>query len=219
MNDPDAPGGRLAGPEATQYSTINQYYIKLWEMTPLERMEFQRAQGLPPTGALDQSTQDAWKNVLVHAARLTAAGQKVTPESLYGFKLDSDKTGKRGGPAGPGEAGGGPRTTTQVALTNRGEAKKLLNAIFRQKLGRAVTEDEVSMFQAQLNSSEKKHPKTSTGELNAAGSLETQNVSGGLDAEQFTEDYLMETKGGEANARMVGVDYFDAALKAIGAAV
>lgn len=222
MQDPDAPGGRnVAGvreKETTKLSTINEYFDKLYDWTPLQVMEFQRAQGLTPTGEVGDATRDAWKAVLVHAARLYAAGKKVTPESLMGYNPNADKPeGSRGG--GPGTAGGGPRTTTTVVLTNRGEAKKLLNAIFRQKLGRAVTEDEVSAFQSQLNAKEKTSPKTSVGELNEAGSFETQNVSGGLDAEQFTEDYLMQTKGGEANARMVGVDYFDAALKAIGAAV
>ena len=221
MQDPDAPGGRnVAGireKETTKLSTINEYFNKLYDWTPLQVMQFQRAQGLTPTGEPGDATRAAWTKVLEHAARMYAAGKKVTPESLMGYNPNADKPG--GGGGGPGTAGGGPKTTVGVALSNRGDAKKLLNAIFREKLGRGVTEDEVSKFQAQLNASERKSPVTKVENLNAAGAYETSNVSGGLNAEQFTEDYLMETKGGEANARMVGVDYFDAALKAIGAAV
>ena len=219
MADPDAPGGRNApGPSADQYSTINEYFIKLWDWTPLQRMEFQRAQGITATGEPDQATQDRWKNVLNHAARLTATGKKVAPEALFGFRLEGEEAagGKRGGPGAPG---GGPATTTEIKLTNRGSAKSMLNTVFKAKLGRSVSEDEVSTFLAALNAQERQAPTKRVEDTTATGALTTQEFSGGLNPEQFAEDYVSDVKGPEVNARMVGVDFLDAALKSIGAAV
>jgi len=215
MNDPEAV---KSTPSKYRVATVDETYNQLWDWTPQKVMAFQKAQGLTPTGEAGDATQAAWAKVLVHAARLYAAGQRVSLESLYGYRSDADKPGT-GGRGGPGEAGGGPYTTTDVALTNRGEAKRLLNALFRQSLGRGVTEDEVSRFQTQLNAAQQKNPKVTTGQKNEAGSLDTGTASGGLDVEQFGEDYMRSTMGGEVNARMVGVDYLDAALGAIGAGV
>jgi hypothetical protein len=106
-----------------------------------------------------------------------------------------------------------------TVLTNRGAAKRLLNALFQENLGRAVTEDEVSKFQSMLNEQEKKHPTKTVTQVNPDGSEGTSDQSGGMSAEQYGEDYMHSVMGGEVNARNVGIHYFDAALDAIGAAL
>jgi len=225
MNDPDAPGGRNAPRETDLVRSMDDLYGEIdnptiW--TKAKIMKFQADQGLTVTGVVGTATRQRWEAVLTFAARKYAAGQKVSPYAMTDYRADADAPdgkGRGGGAAAPGEAGGGPRTRTETRLTNRSTAKALLNATFRAKLGRAVTEEEVNSFVAALNSSEKKAPVTEVGETNEAGSLVTGTTSGGVNPEQFAEDWAMSNKGGEANARMVGVDYMDAALKAIGAPV
>lgn len=217
-NDPDAPRGRNDNHvgNITQLSStedaVGQFFDdKKW--TPQFIADFQRKQGLAVTGQRNQSTLDAWKGLVQVAAARYKTGAKVSPYSMLGDIWDSpDQKGK-----GRGAAAGGTETRTQISLTNRGGAKALLNHVFQAKLGRAVTEDEVTAFQNALNTQEKANPKVSTGTGSADGSSSSVTDTGGIDPEQYAQDYLMAEKGAEANARTVGVDYFQAALNAIGA--
>jgi hypothetical protein len=222
MNDPDAPGGRTAPRETDKLVSIAQAFreiddIRIW--TSAKVAKFQADQGLTVTGVVGDNTRLRWLKVLEFAASKYSKGEKVSPYALFSYRYDADKPISAGGPPGPGEPGGGPRTSVQTVMTNRGVAKKLLNQLFRAGLGRGVTEDEVSKFQSMLNEQEKKHPVTTTTQYDTTGAEGSTTQSGGMDAEQYGEDYMRSVMGGDVNARTVGVNYFDAALDAIGAAL
>lgn len=219
-NDRDDIAART--PEVNQLAEKTQAYQLIYGWDPSKVAAFQQAQGLPVTGVVSSGTFDLWSKIVNSAAGYYGAGKKISPEVLAGMVFNPKK-GRGGGGGGsgpgPGQPGGGPLTTRSTNLTNRGEAKRLLDELFKDKLGRGVNESEVSGFLAKLNSAQRANPSVTTQQMNADGSGGTTSTTGGMDPVQFGQDYVMSQKGGEVNARTVGVDYLQMALGALGPAV
>lgn len=214
-NDRDDMAART--PDVHQLAEKTQAYQLIYGWDPAKVAAFQKMQDLPATGVVSTATINLWSKIVDSAAGYYAAGKKISPEALAGLVFDPKKG--RGGGGGPGSPGGGPLTTRSTNLTNRGEAKRLLDELFKDKLGRGVNESEVSGFLSKLNSAQRANPSVTTQKMNADGSVATSSTTGGMDPVQFGQDYVMSQKGGEVNARTVGVDYLQMALGALGPAV
>ena len=125
-----------------------------------------------------------------------------------------------------GAAGmGGPTShtshSTSVHLSDITEAKGVLNQVFQNKLGRAVTDGEAKHFLGALNSQQKSHPSvtdsTSTTDAQGNSSSSSTSTDSGFDASQYAQDYARQQYGREIDTRTIGVDYWHAALQGIGA--
>jgi hypothetical protein len=169
----------------------------------------------PPAGNIvDPATQQIWEKLVEQAAAYNLAGRKLTPNDILGMYA-------------AGAGGQGPTThtstSTSVHLSDITEAKGVLDQVFQDKLGRAVTDGEAKAFLGALNAQQKAHPsrthstETTDGSGNSSSSSTTTDA--GFDAGQYAKDYSRQRYGREIDTRTIGVDYYHAALQAIGALV
>lgn len=165
----------------------------------------------PPGDIVDPATQAIWEKLVDQAAAYDMAGRKLTPNDVLGMY----------GAANGGQGNTRTSTSTSVHLSDITEAKGVLDQVFQDKLGRSVTSAEAKAFLGALNSQQRAHPsKTTTTETSdAEGNSSSNSVStdAGFDAGQYAQDYARQQYGREIDTRTIGVDYYHAALQALGA--
>lgn len=101
-------------------------------------------------------------------------------------------------------ASGSGGSNTQVGIINTTTAKALINAVFRNELGRTASNDEVKKYTAMIRAAERSNPVTSSGGV----------TSGGLNEEQFLIDQISESDDATQNRALYA---FDALAKMLGA--
>lgn len=152
--------------------------------------------GMIPEDFEEADIEAAWKKLVQRAATYRQANPNsvLTPDDVLDLKL------KGAGHLGS-TADGGPKqpslaevVTRTRQLSSNTEARKLLQDMMFAGLGRRPSEAELDDFQAALNEAQTKAPVVSTArtKLSAAGEERSRTVTttGGLDAGQFSEDYV-----------------------------
>lgn len=134
-------------------------------------------------------------------------GELVTPLEAYDWW--ATKTGRkdeeRGAAAGGG--GGGVSVTEQVNFTDPSSARAFLENALGQYLGRRPDEDEFKAFSTALRRAERRNPTRSTAVR--SGGMTRVTTEGGLDRQQFTEEFARSQEGvGETAAATTLLDSF-----------
>lgn len=126
-------------------------------------------------------------------------GSKTTVEDvLNGWIKDGLPDSLKGGGGG---GGGGPRAftniDTRVDLTDKGEARRIVNNALTGALGREATGAETRAFMKALNMNEKANPvvTTSKGVTSASGTTSTTTSEGGFDSADFADRYAKSQEG------------------------
>ena len=127
-------------------------------------------------------------------------GSKTTVEDvLNGWIKNGLPDSLKGG--GGGGGGGGPRAftniDTRVDLTNKGEARRIVNNALTGALGREATGAETRAFMKALNMNEEANPvvTTSKGVTSASGTTSTTTSEGGFDSADFADRYAKSQEG------------------------
>lgn len=195
--------------------------IYAWGSTPdtPDLVAFQKAayaaglygQAQPAYGVVDAGTEQIWNRLVDQAASYYAAGRKLSPFDVLGMY----------GAMGQGGSTTHTSTSTSVHLSTITEAKGVLDQVFKKQLGRAVTDREAKNFLGALQGQERANPsvsKTTTVTDPSGNSTSTgTSTDAGFDPSQYAQDYSRQKYGREIDTRTIGVDYYHAALQAIGA--
>jgi hypothetical protein len=153
-----------------------------------------------------------YKDAVYQVAMARQGGNtNITVESLL------DKWNKSGYP-GKGGGGGGPFRTVnrQVALTDSGTARLVVNNALTRFLGREATDIEQRAFLKALNVQEKQNPTTTITEGNTSGRNTTSKstTTGGFSRDNFAEKFAQSQEGyAEYQAATTYLDAFIDALE------
>jgi hypothetical protein len=153
-----------------------------------------------------------WGEAITAVSNLRAQGINMTPWqwlSQYAAQWqDQPATSTTSGGGGYGSGGG---SSSSVALTNRFDARALVDSALNAYLGRDATPKERERFWKQLNSQEMANPRTAEMQGNVAVG------SGGFNSQVFAEDYAKSLDDyAETQAGAVLMDYFKGLVKNAG---
>ena len=207
-----------------RYDTGSEYDIYSLSVENLARLQAgMAAAGLISStakihmGVADDTTLNAYKNLLEFSNRYG-----VDFQTGLGMLTDSAAATKKMLGAQPKQTS--TSTSTSVNLTDPQTAHAILRKTITDELGRAPTASEYQSFLSQLNGEEKANPSvsttTSTYDPNT-GHTTSSTTSGGTTApspEVFADNLAHSgSLGVERNTKMAGVDYYNAAMAALGA--
>lgn len=166
----------------TAASYVNTPQI-LWANDPDEFKSLAKTLNNIPGFDNDGDIEDVSRKFESFLEMMSRSGLRMNPfEGLNYFEEIAKKQGYKGPDDG---RGGGPRTTTTVALTNEFDAEALVNASLNSYLGRDATEDEIEEFYQKLNKAERKNPRVTT--TSESGSSSRGGYNSTLAAEKFAE--------------------------------
>lgn len=153
----------------------------------------------------------AWGYAVNQAANYyTVAGKKVSPWDMVDLM------------SGGMERKGGPKTTTNsqtsYQIPGRSEAEAAIKAIFKNEMGRAPSDGELSRYRSMLTAQARAHPTVTTQTTTVDGkgnSRTTSRSRGGFDPQGVITD---EVKGDpEYGAYQAATTYFNALIESLSA--
>ncbi len=204
-----------------QFSTIDNVNNVYLQFKPDEQQRFvDFLDAYYGKGKWDQTkAAPFWKNAVMLAATAYMRGDEVTPwDAMKSFVDGAIKDG-----SAPSVSSGmhvGYRDV-QTTLTNRTQAKALVDNALSNYLGRSATEEETQQFLAALNSQEKSSPQVTEGSrsYNAKGASTgtSATTQGGIDPAEFAKEWAMSREGSAEHA--AATTYLDAFMQTLGADV
>ena len=232
----------VSRPQALDYANAIDYIDVIRQTDPAmyEKIRAAMMMGEEPylsaKSTSRSAVRSAWTQVVQDSARLAGQGTYVSPLQLLGQKVDGTwrKSVIDFAKENPvGATSGGPSTSTasetstntNVDLTNRSEAQRILDQALSQYLGRKATPEEIRRFRNKLNSEEEENPNVTTsdvtrtvnsdGQGNTKSKSKSSNTSeGGVDPAQTAINFARRQEGaGEYQAATTYLDAFKAALQ------
>jgi hypothetical protein len=155
-------------------TSVGQERVRLFQMTPAERSAAQQAMFIggyfgnrePSSirwGEPDDATVAAWDDVLVRAARETAAGNNVTVQDLLRRMASGPNYGNQE-ETGRGPGGGGGSVASVISPES---ATELANNVASAVLGRRATVEEQRLIHAAVRDAQVRYQQSRGGEIPA----------------------------------------------------
>jgi hypothetical protein len=135
-----------------------------------------------------------WNKAVDYAADLAYSGQKVDLFEILGSEAFYAENFKLFGGDSGGGGGRGPRTVTQVSLTNANLARQNLQRDMKAIIGRPATEKELNEYVKKLHSAQEKF--ASKAFYSADGNL-SRTTGSGFDEDAFSLQYILNKAGGK----------------------
>ena len=154
----------------------------------------QRYKGWKTTAVPMEALSSVWSEFVDLSYNIQQqTGELVSPLEAYDWW--AAKTAQNEARAAGSGGGGGVRVSVseQVNLTDPTTARDLLENTLAQYLGRRPNEDEYKAFNRALRGAEKESPNVSRTVAGPGGSRTVQK--GGLDRQQFTQEYVRGMEG------------------------
>jgi hypothetical protein len=199
------------------------YWFFQWDQRKVDTLaaKLVKANLLP---SINVTRNDVWeafrKTVLMDAATQYASSPTKAPnveQILQGFmkRPVGDANGAQPKPSKY------TTTNTQVNLSDPTEANSVFVDALRNRLGRAPTDVEKHAFLAALNAAQRANPAVTKTQYTldpSTGGYDTSTgtTSGGVNPQQFADDFTMKNDGVEHGAYQAATTFFDAMMGAMG---
>lgn len=136
--------------------------------------------------------------------------QAMEKAKAEGVGATPDPATAKAAPKGPYV---GPTSSSNVTLSNPGDAKALVNNALSTYLGRDATEKEQAAFYAQLTAAQAANPQQSVGTTDGVNHSSTGVDSGGVNKEQMAKDFAQSRPG--YSEYQGATTYLDAFIKTL----
>lgn len=191
-------------------ATVNPVAVELYNRTPEQRKQIAlslRNAGykVPANGVFSDSLVNAYSTAVASAqAQAMQLGQTFNNDFFIAYLARETESAGMGG-------AGGATTNIVATISSPGDAKQLINAVFRDQLGREASEKEIKRYTSVLRKAQRKEPTVTTYTDTAGGQM-TQTTTG-LNPQQFLMDEISGTD--EAKKQDV-MNFYDTFKRALG---
>lgn len=194
---------------------VNKQLQALYNMTKAERSQIAQAlksagySGFPTNGLYNNALAAAYTNAIM-MAQTNAANFGLPFDQTFFVNYLTEEALARSAMGG----GKGPRITEQESVITKSDAKDLINAIIRDKDGRAASASEIEKYTALIQKRAAKNPTvTRTETVGGKTIVKTQPGFGIQEAQSFLLDRISGTDEAKAN-KVLG--YYETFLNALG---
>lgn len=205
------PAATISGNQ-TVSGTSNPVAVELYNMSRANRQQIALAlknagYRVPTNGLFSDKLLNAYQSASM-AAQIQAQQLGRAFDSTY---FTNYLVNEAAANVVSGKAAGGPSKTVQTRVSDPTTAKALIDAVIRDQLGRAATEDEVAKYTKALRKAQKNAPVVTT--YTTTGGTTTSRTTGGVNEQQFLIDKIAGTDEARANSVL---GYYEAFMNALG---
>ena len=186
------PGATVGGntTSAGVAATANPNAVALYNMTRQERQQVALAlknagYKVPTSGTFSDKLLTAYNSALALAqSQAMQLGQPFDKNFFTGYLArETEATTAAGG----GGAGGISKVIQSRIYTDT-DAKKLIDAVIQDQLGRKASADEVKKYTSMIQAAQKKAPVVTT--YKTVGGVQTATTTGGINEQQYLLDMI-----------------------------
>ena len=156
------------------------------------------------TGKYSDKLLSAYSTASMKAA---LQSQMVGQQFTVGQYLDQEAAAR----LAEGGAGGGPSVRRETRISDQTTAKALIDAIFKDTLGRKASSKEILKYTKAIQTAQKASPTVTT--YSTSGGVTSATTTGGINEQQYLIDQIAGTD--EAKASQV-LGYYQTFMNALG---
>lgn len=207
------PGATVGGSttSAGVTATANPNAVALYNMTKQERQQVALAlknagYKVPTNGAFSDSLLTAYNSALAAAqSQAMQLGQPFDKNFFTGYLArETEATTAAGG-------AGGVSKTIQSRVYTDSDAKKLIDAVIQDQLGRNASASEVKKYTSMIQAAQKKSPTVTT--YKTVGGTTTATTTGGINEQQYLLDQIAGSDEAKANKAL---GFYETFMNALG---
>lgn len=207
------PGATVGGntTSAGVAATANPNAVALYNMTRQERQQVALAlknagYKVPTNGVFSDKLLNAYNTALAAAqTQAMQAGQPFDKNFFTGYLARETEANIAAGGAG------GISKLVQTKIYTDADAKKIIDTVIQDQLGRKASADEVRKYTSMIQAAQKKSPTVTT--YKTVGGVQTATTTGGINEQQYLLDRIAGTDEAKAN-KVLG--FYETFMNALG---
>lgn len=195
-----------AGTVAANPSAAALYNMSRQERQQLALVLKNAGYKVPTTGVFSDKLVNAYTTAITSAqSQALQIGQPFDQNFFTGYLARETEAN-----AGAGAAKG-PTKTVSTRVYNETDAKKLIDAVISDQLGRRASAEEVKKYTSMIQKAQKAAPTVTT--YKTVGGVQTSQTTGGINEQQYLLDQIAGTDEAKAN-KVLG--FYETFMNALG---
>lgn len=201
------PGATVNG---TTSATANPNAVALYNMTRAERQQVALAlknagYNVQTSGAFSDKLLTAYNSALAQAqSQAMQLGQPFNKDFFTGYLARETEANVAAG-------GTGVSKSIQSRIYTDTDAKRIIDAVIKDQLGRSATADEVKKYTNMIQAAQRKSPTVTT--YKTVGGVQTAETTGGINEQQYLIDQIAGSDEAKANKTL---GFYETFMNALG---